>query len=112
MVSLHDAGSEMLMELFSCTDRASVLAVSKLSLKAIHVLAIALRGSIISSLDSCREPSTPLSSMEMAALCKDVTLDDESKIAVMMEKYLKNGKLTDTFASHYRDKFTAREVRG
>lgn len=58
-VSFHEIGNEMLMEIFSCEDRTAVRSVSELSLKAVHVLAIALRGLVVTVLDQYSRERTP-----------------------------------------------------
>ncbi len=110
-VAFHDVANEMLMEFFSFEDRASVLSVSQLSLKAVHVLAFALRGLVVSVLKERGASDVVESETELAAFGRDVALDDEKKISVMMEKYVKNcrGRVTDTYASCYRDKFRISE---
>lgn len=40
-----------------------------------------------------------------------MNLYEENKCAVMMERNLKNGKVTDTYLSCYRDKFSATEIQ-
>ncbi len=72
-VFFHDVAAEMLMEIYLCEDSASVLAASELSLKAVHVLAIALRGFSVDVLGQCCNPPIEPRFMERAALGSDVT---------------------------------------
>lgn len=109
-VSFHDVALEMLMEIHSCDSGASVLATSELSLKAIHILAIALRGLVVNVLNQWRRPPLSLSALELAAFGSDVDLDDEKKVAVMMEKRLKSGAVSDTYTACYKEKFYISEA--
>ncbi len=78
-VRFHDVALELMMEIHSCDSGSTILSTSQLSLKAVHVLAIALRALVVNVLDQWRVPPVCLSTMEMAALASKVTLDDEKR---------------------------------
>ncbi len=50
-------------------------------------------------------PPVSLSAIEMAAFGNDISLDDEKKVAVMTERRLKSGNISDTYNASYREKF-------
>ncbi len=74
-------------------------------------MAFALRGLLVIVLKERGASDVLESETELAAFGRDVALDDEKKISVVMEKYVKNcrGRVTDTHASCYRHKFSISE---
>lgn len=114
-VSFHELAHGILMEAFLVESMESTLAVSELSLKAVHVIALALRGLVATVLNAYRDGNANelvLSAAEKAAFGSDVTLDDESghKFMVMLERTAANGKLSELYSKCYASKFQTTEL--
>ncbi len=78
------------------------------------MLALALRGLILSVFNSCRDRQVDLSVAEKASLGEFVTLNEESihKVKVMLDETAANGRLSDVYSKSYAAKFqtTDREM--
>ncbi len=93
-VKLHEVARSILVYIFSIADTEKVMESSKLSLKAIHIIAIALRGLLRLRL------GLDLSSLEKSALAPisdQRNAEDTSGIAFMMDKVAKSGAANESY---------------
>lgn len=110
-ISLHAVAQGVLMEIYGADSLEKVLSVSQLSLKAVHVIALAIRGLVVHVLDKFRDRRVELSASEAAAFGSDVSLNDKTKIMVLMDKVLPDGKMNKVYSDCYAAKFETTEAR-
>ncbi len=99
------------MEIYCALSLKKVLFVSELSLKAVQVVALAIRRFVVQVLNNYRDNKLELSTAEDAALGKEVTLNDKSQVTVLMEKFLRTEKWTKSSATVMRRNVRQRRLR-
>ncbi len=97
-------------EIHSCDSRGTILSTSQLSLKAVHVLALALRASVVNVLDQWRVPPVSLSTIKNGCALVRSHARRWKKVAIMTERRLKSCNISETYNAWYRGKCFATET--
>ncbi len=98
-VNLHEVGADILMECFKSGEKKVALGLSELSLKTVHIFAIALRGMLL------KELGEQLSDVESIAMGSHAGCGKDCEISLIVDRETSRRLPTKKYTDIMRQKF-------